>query len=225
MKQGKIILIAISLLMISSVIFAQGITAKGVKGGLNIATLTGDDAEDEKSKIGFAFGGFLTYEVNKMFSLQPELLFTMKGTKFEFEYIEDYGSFQYYYKQEGSWNLNYLEIPILAKLNIPMEGNIKPNVFLGPALGFNLSATFDSDWEDKGYEDGVLVFEDSGGVNDDIEDYIKGVDFGLVFGAGVDFGQISVDARYNFGLSTIADEGDAEIKNSVISIMLGYAFE
>ena len=42
MKQVKIILIAISLLMISSAVFAQGITAKGVKGGLNIATLTGD---------------------------------------------------------------------------------------------------------------------------------------------------------------------------------------
>ena len=142
MKQEKIILIALLLLAFSPAVFAQGITAKGVKGGLNIATLTGDDVEDAKSKIGFAFGGFLTYEVNEMFSLQPELLFTMKGSKYDEEDTEtDEDGWQSYYKYEGSWNLNYLEIPVLAKLKIPMEGNIKPNVFMGPALGINISAT------------------------------------------------------------------------------------
>ena len=224
MKQGKIILIAISLLMISSSVFAQGITAKGVKGGLNIATLTGDEVEDAKSKIGFNFGGFLAYEFNEMFSLQLEVLFTMKGAKFEDEYTEEEDDYEYYEKYEGSWNLNYLEIPILAKLNIPMKGNIKPNVFLGPALGVTLTATYEYDYEYKGYEDGQLVDEYSGSIDGDIED-IKGVDFGLVFGAGIEFGKIIVDARYNLGLSTIEENGeDVEVKNNVISVMLGYSF-
>lgn len=224
MKKGKIILIALLLLAFSSAVFAQGIIAKGVKAGLNIATLTGDDIEDAKSKTGFAFGGFVTYEVNEMFFLQPELLFTMKGAKFEDEYTEEEDDYVYYEKYEGSWNLNYLEIPVLAKFNIPMEGNIKPNVFLGPSLGINIGATYDKDYE---YwvkdENGDIIAEESGSDDGDIED-IKGVDFGLVFGAGVDFGKITADVRYNLGLSTIADEGDAKIKNSVISLMLGYSF-
>ena len=225
MKQGKIILIALLLLAFSSAVFAQGITAKGVKGGLNIATLTGDDVEDAKSKIGFAFGGFITYEVNEMLSLQPEFLFTMKGVKFDYEETYEEDGYESYEKSEGTWNLNYLEIPVLAKLKIPMEGNIKPNVFLGPALGINISATHDSDYE---YwvkdENGSIIYENSGNDDGDIED-IKGVDFGIVFGVGVEFGKIIVDARYNLGLSTIADrEGDPKIKNSVISLMLGYSF-
>jgi len=155
MKQVKIILIAILLLMFSTAVFAQGITAKGVKGGLNIATLTGDDIDDADSKMGFAFGVFITYEINEMLSLQPEVLFTMKGAKFKDEYTEVEDDYEYYEKYEGSWNLDYLEIPVLVKINIPMEGNIKPNVFLGPALGFNLSATYEYDYEYKEYEDGV----------------------------------------------------------------------
>ena len=233
MNKGKIILIAILLLMFSTAVFAQGITAKGIKGGLNLANWTGDDADfdfdggygNKKMRTGFVFGGFITYEMNEMFSLQPELLFTMKGAKYEDEYTEEEDNYEYYEKTEISMNCNYLEIPVLAKLKIPMEGNIKPNVFLGPALSIALSTTYDVDFEYKEYEDGQLVDEESGSVDADIE-FIKDVDFGLVFGAGVDFGKITVDARYNMGLSSIADEDedDVKIKNSVISIMLGYAF-
>jgi serine/threonine-protein kinase len=54
---------------------------------------------------------------------------------------------------------------------------------------------------------------------------VKIMDFGLIFGAGVEFGKITVDARYNLGLTTIDDsEEEADVKNSVISIMVGYSF-
>ncbi len=223
MKQEKIILIVLLLLGFSSVVFAQGITAKGVKGGLNIATLTGYELGGEKYKIGFVFGGFLTYELNQKFSLQPELLFTMKGAKFEDvdKETEDDGS-QYYDKYEISWNLNYLEIPVLAKLNIPMKENIKSNIFYGPALGIKIGATYDIDheyWEKD--ENGNIVEEINESDKSEIK-IIKNMDFGIVFGAGVEFGKIMVDARYNLGLSTITDEnGVSKMKNSVISLILG----
>lgn len=66
---------------------AQGLTGKGLKGGLNIATLTGDDVENEgkKSKLGLCAGGFITYSINDIFAIQPEVLFTMKGVVHEGE--------------------------------------------------------------------------------------------------------------------------------------------
>jgi hypothetical protein len=223
MKQEKIILIVLLLLGFSSVVFAQGITAKGVKGGLNIATLTGYELGGEKYKIGFVFGGFLTYELNQKFSLQPELLFTMKGAKSEYvdKETEDDGS-QYYSKFKVSWNLNYLEIPFLSKLNIPLKENIKSNIFCGPALGIKIGATYDADYEywEKD-ENGDIVEEVNESDDGDIKD-IKSMDFGIIFGAGVEFGKIIVDARYNLGLSTISKEkGGSKIKNSVISLILG----
>ena len=227
MNKAKVIVIAILLLMFSTAVFAQSITAKGIKGGLNIATVTGDDIEGFDSKMGFVFGGFITYEVNETFSFQPEVLFSRKGAKFENEYIDDDDKdYEEYEKEEVSWNFNYLEIPVLAKFEIPTEGKIKPNVFLGPALSFCLKASWHVDWEYKEYEDGVLVYKEKGSYHGDF-DVINDIDFGLAFGAGVDFGEITVDARYTMGLSSIADEdeieGNADAKNSVFSIMLGYA--
>ena len=199
MKQGKIILIVISILLISSAVYAQGITAKGIKGGINIATFTGDDVEDAESKIGLVFGGFVSYAVNETFCIQPEVLFTMKGVKFS---GQGYDVIQ---------SLNYIEIPILAKLNIAMDGNAQPNLFFGPAIGLNLSATykFESDFGD---DDG------------DLED-VSPMDFGIVFGGGVEFGKILIDARYDMGLTSIDDSSENfKVKNSVISIMLGMLF-
>ena len=62
---------------------------------------------------------------------------------------------------------------------------------------------------------------------------MKSTDFGLVIGAGVDFGlgvpgtgKITLDVRYSLGLSTIADvEGEeVDIKNGAFSLMVGFSF-
>ncbi len=191
----------------SASVSAQGLTA-GLKAGMNIANLHGKDVKevigaDLVSKMGFCAGGFITYNINDMFAIQPELLFTMKGAK-----IEEAG-----YKE--TIKLNYLEIPVLAKLSIPTPGNVKPNLFVGPSLAIKLSAKVK--WEEAG---------ESG--EEDLEE-VKSTDFGLVFGGGVDFalgqGKLTVDARYTLGLATADDsEEELDIKNGAISIMVGYSF-
>ena len=195
MKKGMTFVI---LLFVVGGLFAQSL---GIKGGLNLSTLTGDDVEDAKTKLGFAFGGFYTYQLNEQFAFQPEIFFTMKGAKFEDEIMG--------YDYEETDYLNYIEVPMLFKMMIPSSSSVMPNLFVGPALAFNISAT---------YKIEVDGDEDDG----DIED-INAMDFGLVFGAGADLGKITIDGRYNLGLTNIPDvEGDPKVKNSVISFMLGY---
>lgn len=211
MKKNKIIGALVLVLLFSSSLFAQGITGKGIKLGLNFANWVGDDADifqdqgidmDKKMEIGFAFGGFLTYEVNEMFAIQPEILYSMQGVKYE-------GTVQGV-DMTSTNTLTYIQVPILAKFNLSMESNIKPNIFLGPQLGLLLTA------KTKAKSDGLEV-------EGDIKDATKSIDVCLVFGAGVQFDQISIDARYNMGLTSF-DEGGDDLKNSVISIMLGYSY-
>lgn len=71
----KIGLTALLLLVYSSTIFTQGITTKGIKTGLNIATLTRDYAEDSNPRIGFMYGCFVKYEVSNIFSLLSGIYF------------------------------------------------------------------------------------------------------------------------------------------------------
>jgi len=189
--------------------FAQGLTTIGGKIGLNITTLRTDDIDEDlelKSKSGFAVGGFLTYRINEMFAIQPELIYMQKGVKFE----EKEENFNVVVKL----NLNYIEIPLLAKITIPTTGNLRPNLFLGPALAIKMSSKL------KISALGASAEEDLPGI--------KSTDFGLVFGGGVDFdlgeGTLIFDARYTLGLSNIDDtDTDESTKNGVFSLMAGYS--
>src|SRR5687768_6079357 len=60
----------------------QGLTPKiGVKGGLNLTNLYVDDVEDENMKVGFNLGLFAKLPVTSGFSIQPEVLYSVKGSK------------------------------------------------------------------------------------------------------------------------------------------------
>lgn len=208
--------IVVVLTLSSASVSAQGLTA-GLKGGMNIANLHGKDVEeleeeigaDLVSKMGFCAGGFITYSLSDMFAIQPELLFSMKGAKAEREILGE--------TMKVTIKVNYLEIPVLAKLSIPTPGNVKPSLFVGPSLAIKLSGK--SKWEYAGESE-----------EEDIEE-LKSTDFGLVFGAGIDFGlgqgKLTVDARYTLGLTKVhepEEEEEIDIKNGAISIMVGYSF-
>ena len=231
MKRVIIITLAIVLVFaMSSFAFERGVTGYGMKAGLNLANFTGDDAdagegEDKKARMGFAAGGFVTYGITEMFAVQPELLYTMKGAKYEW----DGGS--------ETVKFDYLEIPVLAKVSIPTEGNIGPHFFIGPSLGILLGA------KNKVEIDG----EDPEGLagDHDVKDETKSTEFGLVFGAGVDIGMphsaITIDGRFGLGLTGTCEDYTYEtydeetmemvtvtekldVKNTVISFKVGYSF-
>jgi hypothetical protein len=61
-----------------------------------------------------------------------------------------------------------------------------------------------------------------------VKEFFNTVDFGMNVGLGYNFSKnVLVSARYNFGLTNIADTepGDnTKMKNSVFSLSLGYIF-
>jgi len=105
-------------------------TRFGIKGGLNISSIVGGDVRDANSLVGFHIGGLAEIHVVEKFYIQPELLFSTQGAKFDgpFGTNEDV-------------KLNYLNVPVLAKYYIVDK---KFSVEAGPQLGFLLSAKSDS---------------------------------------------------------------------------------
>jgi hypothetical protein len=69
------------LILHSGVVYAQ--PSFGIKGGLNLSNLSIEDASDKNMITGLHAGVFLNLPVTKVFSIQPELLFSQKGTKWE----------------------------------------------------------------------------------------------------------------------------------------------
>lgn len=198
----KIILAAIAV-MTFGLANAQDIKF-GVKGGVNLSNFTGD-VENTKSKVGFQVGGFAEFKLSDKFFVQPEVMYSLQGTKYEQSEVN------YYYK--GNIAMTYLNVPVMAKYYVIDKLNIEA----GPQIGFLLSA------KDK-WEDNYNGEKDSG--KDDVKDAFKSVSLGLNIGAGYDFTEnLSAGIRYNFGLSNILDtEGNYKAHNNVVSLTLGYRF-
>ncbi|BAP29479.1 uncharacterized protein CHSO_0442 [Chryseobacterium sp. StRB126] len=90
------------------------------KVGINIANQSIKNVNDEKSKTSFQAGLGVNIQTGiKNFSVQPEVNFISKGTKFK----NSFGS--------ETYNFNYIEVPVLAKYSF---GPVYVNA--GPSIGF-----------------------------------------------------------------------------------------
>ncbi|MFA0961492.1 porin family protein [Roseivirga sp. BDSF3-8] len=174
----------------------------GLRGGVNIASLNGDDAGDLDSKIGFHVGGFAQFALSDMVVLEPNVLFSLKGASAE---TEIFGT-----TVEESINLSYIDVPVLARIYVA-EGF---NVFVGPRLGLNLGGTYKAEADGESEEE-------------DIED-LRTLTLGLNAGLGYELPSgLNITAGYDLGLSSIFEdvEGEtADIKNGVIQVSVGYKF-
>jgi Outer membrane protein beta-barrel domain len=184
---------------ISNDLFAQ--MRAGVKGGLNVSNLYIDDVSDENARFGFNLGVYGQILSSDAFAIQPELLFSTRGSKIE------YGGGLF--DQTVKYNLSYLDLPVLAVFKLGESAEIHVGPYVGYLLGANMS------------HDGDL----GSGVDDIDKDNLKSFDYGLSGGFGLNFGNLQIGARYNYGLAELADSDAAELligdaKNSLAQIYL-----
>ena len=180
----------------------EGIDIKpGVRAGVDFMTFGGDDTDSDNldRRTGIMIGGFALVDLTGPFALQPELTYIQKGAE----------------SSDGDLTRknDYIEIPVLAKFQLPVSGPASPNLFAGPTLGFNVTAEL----------------EDDEGNTQDFGDETSGTEFGLAVGGGVDFGlgtgTLMVDLRYELGLTSIDDtDADQSIRNQGFVITAGFVF-
>lgn len=105
---------------------------------------------------------------------------------------------------DGTIKLDYINIPILA--NIYVTKGLAFKVGLQPGINVTHKLKLE-----KGSES----------HSDDI-DGVKSFDFSIPVGASYEYRNLVLDARYNWGLTKVFK--DANSKNSVFQITLGYKF-
>lgn len=181
--------------------YSQAQVAIGIKGGPNFATIDTKSSagENYKNRAGFHGGAFVLIKAAKI-GIQPEVIFSQQGSKVEIN------------SQNFESNFSYLNIPIILKLYTVAGINLQA----GPQFGFITSAK-------------TPIQDQFGGTYrvEDVKDKMKSSDFTLGLGLGWDlpFG-LTLDARYNLGLSKIYDDAPAnqsnDAKNQVFQFSLGY---
>lgn len=181
----------------------------GIKGGINFTNLYVDEVEDENMKVGFNLGLFAKLPVTTGLSIQPELLYSVKGSKLTYD-LGILGNNEY------RFNLNYVEVPVLAVINVAKNFNLQAGAYAAYLAQANIKR------------------EDDDGPNDEIanlnEDNFNRFDYGLVGGLGIDVESVTIGARYNYGLREVgkADNFGSQAlknsKNSSISLYIGFGF-
>lgn len=187
----------------SSSAFAQGLTT-GVRGGVNLST-TATSGEEGGLRPDWQLrpvvGAFATWRATSWIDLQPEVLYAMKGAKGE------------EFDITSKLLLDYLEIPVLARISRGLSRAGSWYVAGGPAFGYLLRARTRADF---------------GGATEeiDVSDEVEEFDFGVVVGGGIEFRRMIVDARYTHGLADIDKDTSDEVKisNRAVSLTVGVKF-
>jgi hypothetical protein len=184
-------------------------TKFGIKGGLNLTNLHSNNFSDNHLKAGFNAGIFSKIPVTPGFSIQPELLYSVKGSKSDYNnFLEGSGQYRF--------NLGYIEMPLLAVVNLAKNFNIH-----GGGYAASLASATIKDVNN----DGTIH-----GITDLNADNFNRWDFGLAGGAAFDIDNVTIGARYNYGLSNIGKSGNfsntvlGNAKNNGLSIYVGFGF-
>lgn len=180
----------------------------GIKAGMNVSSISDDGAlEDQGSKIGFNAGVFANIPVGSMFSVQPEVLYSQYGDKYDQVIAGN--------RYSRARHLDYITVPVM------LQYNLIPNLYVeaGPEFGFMVSAK--NKFKNETNND---VITESG----DYKDSLSTFNFGIGLGAGYYFtDNIGITARYVAGLTDIAKDRPSNsdaVRNNVFQVGLAFKF-
>jgi len=189
----------LSILLIGSAA-AQGLLVEpsiGIKAGVNSSTLQ-VSGTGTSPRTGFTGGAYFKLPLGQM-TLQIEALYSQKGfTKSSYEGITGW-----------EFKTDYFEVPVTLNVDIPM-GSTNPYFYGGFSPGVKLSAD-----EKSSATNGEWI---------DTGDTLKGSNVTFVFGVGLRYKRVFIDARFNHGMTELSKDADVQsIKDRTFSFTAGYA--
>lgn len=179
-------------------------TRFGIKGGINISNMYTKEVDDKNTVIGFNSGLFFKLPLTSNFAFQPELLYTTKGAELSYSNSLISGS--------ATFSLGYIEMPLLAVINLTENVNIQGGVYLSSLTSAKVKNVSDV---------GLFNFEDELDRSD-----FETFDYGLVFGAGLEFDKINLGIRYEYGMKPVGKDRPIvgripDARNSTLQVYVG----
>lgn len=175
-------------LLISNNAVAQFTMAVGPKGGVTVTSFAGDIGGTVRARTGGLGGLFISANFGEVFALQPEFLIAQRGGILTNN------------NTENSIYFTYFDIPVLAKLRLPIDKVFYPHLLLGPDFAFNTNTSVSS----RDTKTGTNIVFNGGDFNK--------TDLGVLAGAGVDFQSkrvmVTADARYGSSFNSLGSNNN-----------------
>ncbi len=169
----------------------------GVRLGINFAGIGGDLKSDE-GRTGMTLAGIVglrAKEGSPVF-LESGLYYSERGGN-KMKGFSSIDSNTNVVDGENDGHLNYLEIPVLIKYGITTENDIAFLPFIGPYFSMGISGDYR---------------------------YLKHPEMGFKVGCGVEWNYLYLEAAYQFGVTNVADYGNASSHGHSLGINFGINF-
>jgi hypothetical protein len=222
---------SIALLVLALSAFATAARAEGSYAGFRGGVVNASFADDEFdhypwARTGFTGGGFIGKDVSKMFGFRIDAMYTQKGAYgpepfVELDYLESHTD------PGVNWGitqikLDYLEVSPLLVARFALGGRYSIRGFLGPTLGF---------WVSAEAEDVILADGKEYRLDVDLGEIVEHFEFGGTI--GVEFNaQVGpyiglLEARYGrggrvFEGQTLLDADlNLDVSNKTMAVLAG----
>ena len=182
------------------------LVGKGIRAGAVTFSLKDANAttNSTNSDVGIMGGAYLVFALGSIVYLQPELALSEKR-----DFIEHCSPCM----TLENYELWYLELPILVRLDVVSSPAFKLHVDAGPELVLSM---------------GGRQIDQPLGIGRHMANVVPG-NIGIVGGAGVAFaagsGAVTLDLRYQRSAADIIDNGGASIRSTnQVGMTVGYVF-
>lgn len=198
MRRQLATLIAVGIILIPAEA-AQAQLGFGLITGVTRTAFTGAGSTDVSWRTAAMAGALVELPADRLLSLRAELYFATKGSPQVRTGLGDG-------LRQDALKLSYLQLPVLVQLQTPQGVPLRSRTFLGLSSSLALSCK--------------VGIENCGDVpHFDLLAY----DFGLLFGAEVDFRGLGIGARYEAGLtSVLPSAGGGEVRNATLAFTATY---
>lgn len=180
----------------------------GVRLGLALATVNSDDAKLDGGSMqaGLNVGAVIGFQLSTDYPifLESGLMYTEKGGK-------GYNEQTNKVRKKFTFDLNYLEVPILLKYSYELDDDLYIQPFGGGYLAMGISGKM------KDYSERVAESSFS-------DTYFKRFDGGLKIGCGIQYQIVYADISYDFGLRNINHSEFDSSHNGCFYITAGVNF-
>ena len=194
MKKGCLLLF----LLVSLAVSAAENNLAGFNVGISSSKFHGGDVgEDLESNIFITLGVCSEQGIGNYLGLLMNINYARKGGEFEVG------------PNDLSYQLNYLELPILLKLYLTTKNEVSPTLIFGPVFSIRAGSKIELDNNRVSAKD------------------LRYPDFGLCVGGGInlpmdDYSAFSMELKYNYGLVRIAR--NSEVLNNSFKVTVNLMF-
>jgi hypothetical protein len=194
----------------------------GITAGLNWSNLVTYGSSSSTSVHQGIIGGVqLVLPINRWFAVQPEVLYSTKGANSSIAQTDTTPSYT------ATLTMNYIEIPVLARFELPINEQVSSLFYVGPSLSIRRTCNYQLTVTDtlSGSSQSATGCANLTTASGQIE-RLNTIDGGIVAGLGLSLVRESgmvftVAGRGSFSLGHVSP--DASDHNVVMSLLIGVA--